>query len=54
MVYRTLKISGIGSYLSKWEQEVFVNGVESDFLSVNFGVRYGSTLGPFLFLVCYS
>ena len=35
----------------KKRQEVFVNGVESDFLEVSLGVHQGPIVGPVLFLV---
>ena len=39
------------SYLSKRKQKVFVNGVESNFYSLNSGVPQKSISGPFLFIV---
>ena len=39
------------SYLSKWKQKVFINGVKANFYLLNSGVLQGSILGPFLFIV---
>ena len=39
------------SYLHKRKQRVLVNALFSDLLMNNSGVRQGSILGPFLFLI---
>lgn len=48
---RAIENQWFKSYLSKWKQKVFINGVESNFYSLNSGVPQGSILGPFFFIV---
>ena len=38
------------SYLSNHSQYVFINGYDSGFAAINWGVPQGSVLGPSLFL----
>jgi len=42
-------IAWIKSYLSNRRQKVFLNGISSDYVSVNCGVPQGSVIGPILF-----
>lgn len=50
---KTEKISGLKSYLSK-RCQVYLSGVESDFILQNSGVPQGSLLGPFEILFIYD
>ena len=39
------------SYLSDWSQFVSINGFNSDFKTIKYGVPQGSVLGPLIFLI---